>query len=298
MTFHEGELAVQERVGVVKQASRVGTSIHPSIPPAAREFLEHQPYVFAGSIDENGRIWASLLLGETGFMSVLNDQTIKIEAPSTDDFIFEHLKANEKIGLLAIEFETRRRMRANGRARLAEDSIIVQTDEVFSNCPKYIQARFWEKDERLQSKISDSKRFTQITTEQIEFIDRADTFIIASAHPTRGADVSHRGGNPGFVKVSAEKKIVFPDYSGNMMFQTLGNLQSNPHCGLLFYNFSDGRILQLTGRAKIVWDEERIKQFAGAERLVEFEISEARESVLKTNLNWYFIDSSPFNPKL
>lgn len=297
MTFHEGELAVQERVGVVKQASRVGGSIHPAIPPPARVFLEQQPVIFAGSIDERGRVWASLLAGEVGFLRVLNERSIEIESPATDKFLFENLESNEKIGLLAIEFETRRRMRANGRARLDGDSIIVQTDEVFSNCPKYIQARFWELDGGLESELSGSESAFELTAKQIEFIERADTFIIASAHETRGADVSHRGGNSGFVKVSDNKKLVFPDYSGNMMFQTLGNLQTNPHCGLLFYDFSNGRILQLSGRAKIVWDEERAREFAGAERLVEFELSEARTSVLSTNLNWYFIDSSPFNPK-
>jgi predicted pyridoxine 5'-phosphate oxidase superfamily flavin-nucleotide-binding protein len=297
MTFHEGELAVQERVGVVRQASRVGTSIHPAIPPLAQAFMEQQPYVFAGSIDKSGRVWASLLVGEVGFLQVLNERTIGIEAPATDKFLFENLRSNDKIGLLAIEFETRRRMRANGRARLEGESIVVQTDEVFSNCPKYIQARFWERDERLPGVIGAPQSGSELTEKQIEFIERADTFIIASAHETRGADVSHRGGNPGFLRVSDNKKLVFPDYSGNMMFQTLGNIQTNPHCGLLFYDFSDGRILQLTGRAAIVWDEERTKQFAGAERLVEFDLEEARESVLSTNLNWYFIDSSPFNPK-
>jgi uncharacterized protein len=297
MVFHEGELAVQERVGVSRLASRVGGSIHPTIPPLAQEFLMQQPYVFAGSIDAEGRVWASLLTGEVGFLKVLNERTIKIESPFTDRFLFENLKTDARLGLLAIEFETRRRMRANGRGRVAEDSIIIQTEEVFSNCPKYIQARFWERNETRQSETKQAESFGELTEKQIDFIKAADTFIIASAHESRGADVSHRGGNAGFVQVSGNKKLVFPDYSGNMMFQTLGNLELNPNCGLLFYDFSDGRVLQLTGKATIVWDRERIIKFAGAERLVEFELTEARASALKTNLSWYFIDNSPFNPK-
>ena len=297
MVFHEGEIAVQERAGVSRQASRVGASIHPEIPPLAQAFLEQQPYVFAGSIDEKGRIWASILAGEVGFLQVLNERTIRIEAPATDDFLLENLKVNNKIGLLAIEFETRRRMRANGRARLEEDSIVVRTEEVFSNCPKYIQARFWEREEKTKNVAKPLEIFGELTEKQISFIEAADTFIIASAHESRGADVSHRGGNPGFVRVSDKKKLVFPDYSGNMMFQTLGNLQTNPHCGLLFFDFANGRILQLTGRAEIVWDEERKKEFAGAERIIEFELIKAREGFSESNLSWYFIDSSPFNPK-
>ena len=297
MTFHEGEIAVQERVGVSRQASRIGGSIHPTIPPLAQVFLEQQPYIFAGSIDEKGQVWASILAGEVGFLNVLNDRTIRIESPVTDRVLFENLKTNDQIGLLGIEFETRRRIRANGRAKIDEDSIVVQTEEVFSNCPKYIQARFWESGERQQNKTESIETSNELTDKQIGFIENSDTFIIASSHETRGADVSHRGGNAGFVKVLDNKKLVFPDYSGNMMFQTLGNLTVNPNCGLLFYDFSDGRILQLTGKARIVWDESRLKEFTGAERLIEFELIEARESVLETNLSWYFIDNSPFNPK-
>jgi predicted pyridoxine 5'-phosphate oxidase superfamily flavin-nucleotide-binding protein len=297
MVFHEGEIAVQERVGVSRQASRVGGSIHPAIPPLAQDFLESQPYIFAGSIDENERVWASILVGEVGFLNVLNDRTIRIGSPVTDRFLFENLKTKHQIGLLAIEFETRRRMRANGRATIDEDSIIVHTDEVFSNCPKYIQARFWERVGNLKNEAKSVETSVELSERQISFIENSDTFIIASAHETRGADVSHRGGNIGFVEVSDKKRLIFPDYSGNMMFQTLGNLTVNPHCGLLFYDFSDGRILQLTGTAEIVWDETRLREFAGAERMVEFELNEARESVLETNLSWYFIENSPFNPK-
>jgi len=297
MVFHKGEIEVQERAGVARQASRVGGMIHSEIPAPAQAFLEQQPYIFAGSIDENGRVWASLLMGEVGFLSVLDDRTIRIDSPSTDEFLFRNLKADERIGLLAIEFETRRRMRANGRAKLVDDSVVIHTEEVFSNCPKYIQARFWERNDLALGETNLSAGAAELTGGRIEFIETADTFIIASAHESRGADVSHRGGNPGFVKVVETRKLVFPDYSGNMMFQTLGNLQLDPHCGLLFFDFESGRILQLTGKAEIIWDDERLIDFAGAERLIKFEVIEAREGVLKSNLSWYFIDSSPFNPK-
>ena len=297
MAFHEGELAVQERVGVSKQASRVGTSVNSTVPSLAQHFLEQQPYIFAGSIDDKKQVWASTLLGEVGFMNVLSESIIKIESPITDDILFANLKTNNQIGLLAIEFETRRRMRANGRAKVKENSIIIKTEEVFSNCPKYIQARFWERSETPKTTPKSWKNFGELTEQQISFIENSDTFIIASHHQRAGADVSHRGGNIGFIRVKDNKKLIFPDYAGNMMFQTLGNLALNPNCGLLFYDFTDGSVLQLTGKAEIIWDEERKEEFAGAERLIEFELIEARESHLQTRLNWFFIDNSPFNPK-
>src|SRR5215204_787087 len=96
MVFHEGELAVQERVGVSRQANRVGGSIHPAIPPLAQDFLAQQPYVFAASIDAKGRVWASLLSGEVGFLKVLSDRTIRIDSPATDNLLFENLKTDDR----------------------------------------------------------------------------------------------------------------------------------------------------------------------------------------------------------
>ena len=82
----------------------------------------------------------------------------------------------------------------------------------------------------------------------------ADTFFIATWHPGGGADASHRGGRPGFVRVLDDRTLEFPDYPGNNMFNTLGNLVGHPRAGLLFVDFERGDLLQLTGRAKIRWE--------------------------------------------
>jgi predicted pyridoxine 5'-phosphate oxidase superfamily flavin-nucleotide-binding protein len=73
-------------------------------------------------------------------------------------------------------------------------------------------------------------------------------------HPTRG--------NPGFVKILDDRRIALPDYNGNHMFNTLGNLVINPNAGLLFIDFDSGWTLQLTGRASIDWNSERAREFA------------------------------------
>ncbi|MGR5960328.1 pyridoxamine 5'-phosphate oxidase family protein [Bacillus cereus] len=70
---------------------------------------------------------------------------------------------------------------------------------------------------------------------QQNWISESDTFIIASASSEGKMDISHRGGMPGFVHVINEKTIIFPDYSGNMLFNTLGNIVQNPNVGLLFF---------------------------------------------------------------
>jgi hypothetical protein len=90
--------------------------------------------------------------------------------------------------------------------------------------------------------------------------------------------------------------LIWPDYSGNTMFQTLGNIAANPHVGLLFIDFESGRTLQVTGRARIIWDRERTAEFAGAERLVELDLEETIEIAGASPFKWRLIGHSPFNP--
>ena len=106
---------------------------------------------------------------------------------------------------------------------------------------------------------------------QQERIAAADTFFIASAHPTRGADASHRGGGPGFVHVLGPDRLRFPDYPGNNMFNTLGNLRVDPRAGLVFPDFAGGGTLQLTGRATVRWDE------GAPAAAVDFDVDEVLE---------------------
>ena len=75
--YHPGEIEVQERAGVRSMAERIGNSIRPTIPPAAREFLGEQPMVVVGSVGADGRVRASLLAGEPGFVRTLDDRTVE-----------------------------------------------------------------------------------------------------------------------------------------------------------------------------------------------------------------------------
>jgi len=292
--YHSGELAVQARASVQDIASRVGQSIRSTIPLAAQEFLRSQPMAILGTLDGGGRVWASLLAGEPGFMQAVDEQTVQINARSIPgDPITENLITNDQVGMIVIEFATRRRMRLNGRAEApSEGSIYIHANQVYSNCPKYIQAREWEKKAVHPSAAPSVKRASHLTEGQRRLIKEADTFFIASSHPESGADASHRGGPPGFVRILNESLLAWPDYSGNRMFQTLGNISVNPSAGLLFIDFESGGTLQLTGRARIIWEVECAMEFAGAERVVEFQIDEAIEIAGVNTLRWQFVDNA------
>ena len=294
--FHSGELAIQERVGVQEMAARVGNSIKATIPTAAAQFLAERPFAILASIDQDKQVWASLLTGNQGFMNAIAAQTVQmIPAIEETDPFWTNLQTNHDVGLLAIDFATRRRMRLNGKATWHHDELIIQAEQVYANCPKYIQERIMVTQPSFGTETK-SKSSRQLSPEQMAWIADADTFFIATANPEGGADASHRGGNKGFMHVDNAQQLVWPDYAGNMMFNTLGNIAVNPNVGLLFLDFANGRILQLTGKANIVWDEAEIAQFAGAERLVTFAVEQAIETQNTHGLNWIFASYSPHHP--
>jgi uncharacterized protein len=297
--YHPGELSVQSRAGVQIEASRIANSIHSTMPPVAQAFLLKQRMAIAGTVARGGSVWASLLTGQPGFMKAVDEQTVEIIAfPLSIEPLAENMRAGEVIGLLVTDLATRRRMRINGRIeRVTPGKIFVHTQQVYSNCQKYIQQRHLAAE---NLGISPGRTFSRsgcLTPTQEAWIERADTFFIASAHCESGADASHRGGYPGFVRLIHAHRLIFPDYPGNMMFQTLGNISVNPHAGLLFLDFENGNTLQLTGRAQIIWDELWMAKLAGARRLVEFTIDEVIERAGNCPLRWSLVEYSPFLPK-
>ena len=298
ISFHEGELGVQERAGVRALAERVGQSVHGTVSPAARHFLATQRFAVVGGFDEGGRMWASPFVGRRGFVSAPGESLVRVEArPSAGDPLHGALRAGAPVGLIIIDLARRVRMRVNGVVLRETGSLFeVEAREVYTNCPKYIQARAPEAAGGSAAPELVAERSPSLNDEQREFVGRADTFFIATTHPESGADASHRGGAPGFVRVEGGRRLVWPDYSGNAMFNTLGNLTADARAGLLFVDFENGNTLQLSGRARVVWDEGRAAEFAGAERVVEFDVEEVVETSGALPLRWRFEEYSPFNP--
>jgi hypothetical protein len=91
------------------------------------------------------------------------------------------------------------------------------------------------------------------------------------------------------VRVEGERRLRFPDYAGNNMFQTLGNIATDPRVGLLFVDFDIGTTLQLTGRARILWERDGFADLAGAGRAIEVEVDEVVEIEGQGPLGWRFL---------
>jgi hypothetical protein len=278
--YHAGEVEVQRRAGVREEAERVGRIVSPTLTGAAARLMTGHRLAVAASLDEDARVWASLLTGPPGFLRPVDERLMLIAIhPRPSDPLARNLAARAELGLLAIDLETRRRLRFNGRAFLdPERGIFLAVDQVYGNCQKYIQARRLD----LDGAALDSappERSPALNGRQRALVAAADTLFIASFHPEGGPDASHRGGAPGFVNLLDERTLAFADYPGNNMFNTLGNLAAQPRAGLLFLDFETGATLQLTGRARLDRNPGTVAAFRGAQDVVVvFEVEEAIET--------------------
>jgi predicted pyridoxine 5'-phosphate oxidase superfamily flavin-nucleotide-binding protein len=291
---HDGERAVQRRAGFPDRpwgSARVGATV----PPVAAAFLRRQRLVVIGAATPDGAVWAAPLAGAPGFVTAPDDRTVVVRRlPAPCDPLADAFGNEHDVGMIAIEPASRRRMRINGRARQVADRLVVRTEQVYANCPKYIQARDVETDGSAGpagATVSDG-----LPPDRRAWIAAADTFFVATHAPGLGADVSHRGGHPGFVTVTGERRLTWPDYLGNSMYMTLGNLELDPHAGLLFLDWQRGRSLQLTGRASVDWDPRRAAGVPGAQRLVDFEVDRVVQIDGAVPLHWTPPEYSRFNP--
>ena len=306
-TFHAGERAVQQRVGVAGRMADLGPRvIRDFMPDQHRDFFEQLPFVIAGTVDAAGQPWASVLAAPPGFIESPDAYTLELQAQAlAGDPLQQTLVDGAFIGLLGLEPHTRRRNRMNGIVHgVSATGFSVQLQQSFGKCPKYIQARepVYLPGRATTPPVMHSG--TQLDAVARSMIEVADTLFIATAYSGEaenaggvgaagGVDVSHRGGKPGFVRVDADGTLTMPDFLGNFFFNTLGNIAINPRAGLLFMDFESGDLLYLAVKAEIVWDGPELRAFEGAQRLLRFTVTEMRRVEASLPLRWGVAEISP-----
>ncbi|HEY3516031.1 MAG TPA: pyridoxamine 5'-phosphate oxidase family protein [Gammaproteobacteria bacterium] len=302
-SYHEGERYVQERAGERDSALRLEGFAAGPIPIRAMPFLAEQQMLAIGSVDEHGTVFASVVFGAPGLASSVDGQSLRLDRTRIvvhDDPLWKHLRVGADVGLLAIELSSRRRLRINGVVSHIDPARIdVAVHEAYPNCPKYIQRR-------TPLDAPDAVRELRAATHGIELddartrsIERADTLFVASRHPERGLDVSHRGGAPGFVRVVTPACIRIPDYRGNSMFNTLGNFAVDDRAGIVVMDFEGGTLLQMTGTAALQFDQpdDARQPTGGTGRYWDFNVERWLEVPIRAPIAWQLVERSPHNPE-
>jgi hypothetical protein len=297
--WHRGEQILQAREGVDERMAELGARIvRDFMPEQHRVFFAQLPFLVLGAVDGEGAPWASLVEGAPGFVSSPDARSLRVDAlPRAGDPLAPLLVPGAALGTLGIELSTRRRNRANGSVEATHaGGFTLRVQQSFGNCPQYIQTRVLHAAagtaqepgvEDLGASLDDAARAQ---------IERADTFFVASYADEggRAVDVSHRGGKPGFVRVQGDV-LTIPDFSGNMQFNTMGNLLLNPRAGLCFVDFERGDLLQLSGATELVFDGPELGSFAGAERLWRCRVQRAVRQRGALALRMQFAAYSPFS---
>ncbi|MBM2614278.1 pyridoxamine 5'-phosphate oxidase family protein [Actinoplanes sp. LDG1-06] len=286
--FHWGELEAQARAGFSERAAGVSRLVKPTLPGGADEFLAEQNMLVVGAQADDGRLWASLFTGPPGFLGAPDDTTVEVLGRlAAADPVEPMTRREGRLGLLAIDLETRIRLRMNGAARPLPYGLSLTIDQSFPNCPKYIQKRSVAG--LGDGEPGETSRVSELTGEVGRLVTRADTFFVASASENGDPDVSHRGGNPGFVELLSPTRLRWPDYVGNSMLMTIGNFTENPYAGLVFLDWQTGTTLHLTGSAAVRWADD-------GSRSVEFDLDEAVLLPRHLSTNWSAPALSRHNP--
>ena len=310
--FHRGEREIQRSVGVRERMEARGRRfIRDFLPEQHRNFYRQLPFLLLGTVDARGRPWASILFGRPGFVDSPHPRSLTLASrPLSGDPLHDYLTEGLDVGVLGIEYHKRRRNRLAARVSRCDDGgIELAVGQTFGNCPRYIQTREAEllpAIDRLEEPRP-VRNLTVLGERERAIIRAADHFYIATHFSEKttqrsekeansaahGADVSHRGGKPGFMRVDDERTLTFPDFNGNLHYNTLGNLSVNPRAGLLFIDFERGDLLYLSCTAEIIWDSDERRAFSGAESLVRLRVEEGRVVENAVPLRWRYGEASP-----
>lgn len=284
MGWHEGEKKIHKLakvdVGEVNPTSDF-------LAPRAAYIVQRYTLLALGTLDDDDRPWCTLWGGDPPYVQPVAKSVLGIKTTidasydpvaqalfrgRTDGEIIREEGAGRMISGLSIELMDRSRWKLAGRmiagaldtkeeeevadvGKSGEVQLVWKIEQSLGNCPKYLNKK------KISSRTPHPKlvsRSTHLPQEALDLISQADLFFVSSAHEHEDMDCNHRGGPAGFIRVLQPDSehdastIVWPEYSGNNLYQTLGNLMTTPRAGLCIPNFTTGDVLYVTGDTEVL----------------------------------------------
>eukprot|EP00523_Entomoneis_sp_CCMP467_P008532 CAMPEP_0168739116 /NCGR_PEP_ID=MMETSP0724-20121128/11287_1 /TAXON_ID=265536 /ORGANISM="Amphiprora sp., Strain CCMP467" /LENGTH=571 /DNA_ID=CAMNT_0008786489 /DNA_START=26 /DNA_END=1741 /DNA_ORIENTATION=- len=301
-TYHPGELAAQDKAGTRGVAAELlaGKTDTLSFSKNHDAFLAAQSFAVVSSVesDSGGAMWVTPLFGQSGDLTAVSETEIAIRATAIPPGDFLHSRQpHSPISLLGIDLNRRIRHRING---YVNEQGNLQVTEYSPNCPKYINRReiIPSTTEPMNQDAVRQER-TALTSSDQDFLQNMDTLWIGSYAKDKdggGADVNHRGGKPGMIRVTSPRTFEWPEYRGNGMFYTSGNIEVNDKAGVTVVDFTTGSMIQMTGRAVVDWNHDG--SYEGATRVMKFTLERLVRTDHVTNHRWKRLDYSPYSPNI
>lgn len=160
---------------------------------------------------------------------------------------------------------------------IAEIQLVLKIEQSLGNCPKYLNSKVIEPATSAPELVSDSPQFP---LQALDLLAKADLFFVSSAQHDTDMDTNHRGGPPGFLRVESNEEsgavLCWPEYSGNRLYQTLGNLVINPLAGICVPDFEKGDMLYMTGKTEILIGKDAAALLPRSNLCVKLTVTAAR----------------------
>ncbi|KAI4251163.1 MAG: hypothetical protein LQ352_005025 [Teloschistes flavicans] len=300
----------------------------PFLTPYAARFLPNAPLLALGTIDDVGRPWTTILGGEAGFARPLGQSNVGIRTMVVPEFdpvikaLFGSDNGNASVPLdfknrlvagLAIDLATRSRIKLAGKMvagaldcaldeitdspKATEVQMVIRVEQSLGNCPKYLNKKQIIPTLPEPALVSDT---LPLPPEAIDLLTRADFFFISSIHGTLRMGNNYRGGPPGFVRIAENDRsattLVYPEYSGNRFYQSLGNLRTDPKAGIVIPDLDSGDVLYVTGTTEILIGKDAAALLPRSNLAVKVHIVESR--FIRRGLTFRAVpgEPSPYNP--
>ena len=166
---------------------------------------------------------------------------------------------------------------------------------IYHDASRQLQDRF---DTRgLADRIEDALVYDRISPHDAAFIGEQDMFFLATADEQGRPNCSYKGGDRGFVRVVDDQTLAFPNYNGNGMYLSMGNLLQNPHVGLLFIDFERGSRMRVNGDAHVAEDDELLASYPQAQFIVRVSVREVFPNCPRYIHRSRRVEASPFVPR-
>jgi NAD(P)H-flavin reductase len=325
-SWHDGETKVQHDMHVPP----MDNPTFPALSPQLANHLQIAPLIAIGTLDEHRQPWTTLWgNGDKGFARPVGQGIIGIRTPVTGKYdpVVESLFGKEPNGEvvreegdgrmvagLTIDLETRKRVKMYGRMiagafglredeatdhqeHVAEVQLVLKIEQSLGNCPKYLNKKHIVAAEARPELVSNS---IQLSQRAVELLEKSDLFFISSSQANKDMDTNHRGGPQGFVRVLSNDEsgavIVYPEYSGNRLYQTLGNLSTTPLAGLCFPDFETGDMLYVTGKTEILIGQDAAAVLPRSNLAVKIKLTASRYVSNALPFRGIEGERSPYNP--
>jgi len=309
----------------IMHVSGQGNPNSPFLSPGAGYMIQGAPLLALGTLDDQDRPWTTIWGGDPGFgrpvaKNVIGVKTVVdrrfdpvVEAllgGADEGEIVREEGDGRMVGGLTIDLESRMRVKlhghmiagamegnGDGEKGVAKAQLVVSINKSVGNCPKYLNSKRIIPFTPKPRLVSDSPK---LPPEALALLEKADMFFMSSSDGAEDVDTNHRGGPAGFVRLISNDEsgavIVYPEYSGNRMYETLGNLKMNPLAGITVPDFDTGDVLYMTGKTEILISKEASSVLLRSNLAVKLTVTSAR--FVEKGLTFKGIpeESSPYNP--